>query len=55
VSLYESPAGDGPLVVFAVTGDMVLLPVFEAKDRLEAAGSACASSRGQSAPAVSPG
>jgi phosphoketolase len=38
VSLYESPAGDGPLVVFAVTGDMVLLPVFEAKDQLEAAG-----------------
>jgi phosphoketolase len=25
-------------VVFAVTGDMVLLPVFEAKDRLEQAG-----------------
>jgi phosphoketolase len=25
-------------VVFAVTGDMALLPVFEAKDRLEAAG-----------------
>ncbi|MCG6939696.1 MAG: phosphoketolase [Thiohalocapsa sp.] len=39
VSLYESPDGDGPLVVFAVTGDMVLLPVFEAKDRLEAQGS----------------
>ena len=38
ISLYESPAGDGPLVVFAVTGDMVLLPVFEAKDRLEAQG-----------------
>jgi phosphoketolase len=38
VSLYESPAGDGPLVVFAVTGDMVLLPVFEAKDQLEAHG-----------------
>jgi phosphoketolase len=37
-SLYESSAGDAPLVVFAVTGDMVLLPVFEAKDRLEAAG-----------------
>jgi phosphoketolase len=39
--LYESPAGGGgerPAVVFAVTGDMVLLPVFEAKDRLEAAG-----------------
>ena len=37
-TLYESPAGDGALAVFAVTGDMVLLPVFEAKDRLEAAG-----------------
>jgi phosphoketolase len=38
VSLYETAAGTGPLVVFAVTGDMVLLPVFEAKDRLEAQG-----------------
>ncbi len=38
VVLYESPAGAGSLVVFAVTGDMVLLPVFEAKDALEAAG-----------------
>lgn len=38
VSLYESAAGTGSLVVFAVTGDMVLLPVFEAKDALEAAG-----------------
>jgi len=37
VTLYESAAG-GKRVVFAVTGDMVLLPVFEAKDRLEAAG-----------------
>ncbi len=37
-TLYESPAGEGELVVFAVTGDMVLLPVFEAKERLEAAG-----------------
>lgn len=37
VTLYESAAG-GKSVVFAVTGDMVLLPVFEAKDRLEAAG-----------------
>jgi phosphoketolase len=36
--LYESPAGKGPLTVFAVTGDMVLLPVFEAKDLLEARG-----------------
>ncbi|WP_295878438.1 phosphoketolase [uncultured Thiohalocapsa sp.] len=38
ISLYESDSGDGPLVVFAVTGDMVLLPVFAAKDQLEAAG-----------------
>jgi phosphoketolase len=37
-ALYESPGGDGDMVVFAVTGDMVLLPVFEAKQRLEAAG-----------------
>ncbi|MGE5152631.1 MAG: phosphoketolase [Bdellovibrio bacteriovorus] len=40
VVLYQTPAGQGgerPLVVFAVTGDMVLLPVFEAKDRLESA------------------
>ena len=36
--LYESAAGDRGTVVFAVTGDMVLLPVFEARDRLEAAG-----------------
>lgn len=38
VSLYESDSGDGPLVIFAVTGDMVLLPVFAARDQLEAAG-----------------
>ena len=37
VTLYESAGGTGT-VVFAVSGDMVLLPVFEAKDRLEAAG-----------------
>ena len=41
VTLYESgvdaKSGD-KTVVFAVTGDMVLLPVFEAKDKLEAAG-----------------
>lgn len=37
VTLYESTSGQGT-VVFAVTGDMALLPVFEAKDRLEAAG-----------------
>lgn len=38
VTLYESAPGEGATLVFAVTGDMVLLPVFEAKDRLEAAG-----------------
>ncbi len=37
VALYESADGD-KTVVFAVTGDMVLLPVFAAKARLEAAG-----------------
>ena len=36
--LYESTAGDRGTVVFAVTGDMVLLPVFEARDSLEADG-----------------
>jgi phosphoketolase len=38
--LYETAADaqERPTVVFAVTGDMVLLPVFETKDRLEAAG-----------------
>ncbi len=35
VMLYESSAGSGPLVVFAVAGDMVLQPVYEAKDLLE--------------------
>ena len=42
VALYQSAghesAGGKKTVVFAVTGDMVLLPVFEAKDKLEAAG-----------------
>jgi phosphoketolase len=41
VKLYESESGKsggGKTVVFAVTGDMVLLPVFEAKEKLEAAG-----------------
>jgi len=38
VTLYESAGGDKGTVVFAVTGDMVFLPVFEAKDRLEADG-----------------
>jgi len=37
-TLYESAAGTKGTLVFAVTGDMVLLPVFEAKDLLEAAG-----------------
>lgn len=37
VRLYESAQGE-KTVVFAVTGDMVLLPVFEARDRLEAQG-----------------
>jgi phosphoketolase len=36
--LYESASGTQGTVVFAVTGDMVFLPVFEAKDRLEAEG-----------------
>ncbi len=35
---YESASGSKGTVVFAVTGDMVFLPVFEAKDRLEAEG-----------------
>jgi phosphoketolase len=38
VALYESAGGDKGTVVFAVTGDMVLLPVFEAKDLLESHG-----------------
>lgn len=38
ISLYESADGDKGTVVFAVTGDMVYLPVFEARDRLEAEG-----------------
>jgi phosphoketolase len=37
-TIYESAAGTGATVVFAVTGDMVLLPVFKAKDQLEAQG-----------------
>ncbi|NWG86382.1 MAG: phosphoketolase [Hydrogenophilaceae bacterium] len=37
-TIYESKAGSKGTVVFAVTGDMVLLPVFEAKDKLEAGG-----------------
>lgn len=38
VTLYESELGPEGTVVFAVTGDMVLLPVFEAKDELEQQG-----------------
>lgn len=38
INLYESTSGTRGTVVFAVTGDMVLLPVFEAKDQLERAG-----------------
>jgi len=37
-TLYESATGDRGTVVFAVTGDMVFLPVFQARDRLEADG-----------------
>ncbi len=37
-SIYESLSGRKGTVVFAVTGDMVYLPVFEAKDKLEAEG-----------------
>jgi len=38
ITLYESTAGDKETIVFAVTGDMVLLPVFEARDELEQQG-----------------
>lgn len=34
-TIYESTAGSKGTVVFAVTGDMIFLPVFEAKDKLE--------------------
>jgi len=37
-TIYESESGDKGTIVFAVTGDMVYLPVFDAKDKLEAAG-----------------
>ena len=37
-TIYQSTKGDKGTVVFAVTGDMVLLPVFAAKDALEANG-----------------
>jgi phosphoketolase len=38
VSLYQSEQGDKGTIAFAVTGDMVLLPVFEAKTGLEQQG-----------------
>lgn len=38
ISLYQNELGDRDTVVFAVTGDMVLLPVFAAKDQLEQMG-----------------
>jgi len=37
-TIYESGGDAKDTVVFAVTGDMVYLPVFEAKDKLEAQG-----------------
>ncbi|MCW9025142.1 MAG: phosphoketolase, partial [Gammaproteobacteria bacterium] len=37
-TIYESASGSKGTVVFAVTGDMIFLPVFEAKDRLESEG-----------------
>jgi phosphoketolase len=37
-TVYESASGGKGTVVLAVTGDMVFLPVFEAKDLLEAEG-----------------
>ncbi len=37
-TIYESASGEKGTVVFAVTGDMIYLPVFEAKDKLEAEG-----------------
>ena len=36
--IYESKSGTKGTVVFAVTGDMIFLPVFEAKDKLEGKG-----------------
>ena len=36
--LYETERGSGPLLVLAVAGDMILLPVFTARDALEKAG-----------------
>lgn len=36
--LYETAPGHGPLIVMAVTGDMILMPVFSARSTLEKAG-----------------
>ncbi len=36
--LYQSEIAGGPTIVFAVAGDMALLPVYEAKEQLERAG-----------------
>lgn len=36
--LYDTGEGDKGTVVLAATGDMIFLPVFEAKDKLETAG-----------------
>ncbi len=36
--IYESAQGEKGTICFAVTGDMIFLPVLEARDRLEAAG-----------------
>jgi phosphoketolase len=38
LTLYETASGSGPLIVLAVTGDMVLLPAFTAREALEQAG-----------------
>jgi phosphoketolase len=38
IALYESAKGEKGTIAFAVTGDMVLLPVFEAKSELEQQG-----------------
>ena len=38
ITLYESAHGDRGTIVFAVTGDMIYLPVYAAKDQLESAG-----------------
>lgn len=37
-TIYQSESGSKGTIVFAVTGDMIFLPVFEAKDRLESEG-----------------